>query len=235
MLPHEFWQQVYPPASFQLEGRHNDRFPATLRDGRQILLPIRPLPDGKRALASLIINQASFAVQDAIAEGLAAELSPLGPALIVGLPTLGLTIASAVARKLGHARYIPLGTSRKYWYDDDLSVPLSSITSPSHSKRLYVDPRMLPLLENSRVALVDDVTSSGVSMAAGIALLAACGVEPVALGVAMLQTERWKSRLTAVGERWPERMRAVFKTPTLVLQSDATWAVSNDLDFGQGK
>ena len=176
MLPHEFWQQVYPPASFQLEGRHNDRFPATLRDGRQILLPIRPLPDGKRALASLIINQASFAVQDAIAEGLAAELSPLGPALIVGLPTLGLTVASAVARKLGHARYIPLGTSRKFWYDDDLSVPLSSITSPSHSKRLYVDPRMLPLLENSRVALVDDVTSSGVSMAAGIALLAACGV-----------------------------------------------------------
>jgi adenine/guanine phosphoribosyltransferase-like PRPP-binding protein len=174
-------------------------------------------------------------VQDAIAEGLAAELSPLGPALIVGLPTLGLTVASAVARKLGHARYIPLGTSRKFWYDDDLSVPLSSITSPSHSKRLYVDPRMLPLLENSRVALVDDVTSSGVSMAAGIALLAACGVEPVALGVAMLQTERWKSRLTAVGERWPERMRAVFKTPTLVLQSDATWAVSNDLDFGQGK
>jgi hypothetical protein len=51
----------------------------------------------------------------------------------------------------------------------------------------------------------------------------------------MLQTEQWKSRLTAVGERWPERMRAVFKTPTLVLQSDATWAVSNDLDFGQGK
>ena len=176
MLPHEFWQQVYPPGSFQLEGRYNDRFPATLRDGRQILLPIRPFPDGKRALASLIINQASFAVQDAIAEGLAAELAPLGPEVIIGLPTLGLTVASAVARKLGHARYVPLGTSRKFWYDDDLSIPLSSITSPSHSKRLYVDPRMLPLLENSRVALVDDVTSSGVSMAAGIDLLAACGI-----------------------------------------------------------
>jgi adenine/guanine phosphoribosyltransferase-like PRPP-binding protein len=235
MLPHEFWQQVYPPDSFQSEGRYNDRFPATLRDGRQILLPIRPLPDSKRALASLIVNQASFAVQDAIAEGLAAELAPLGPKVIVGLPTLGLTVASAVARKLGHARYVPLGTSRKFWYDDDLSVPLSSITSPSHSKRLYVDPRMLPLLENSRVALVDDVTSSGVSMAAGIDLLAACGIEPVALGVAMLQTKRWKSRLTVVGERWPERMRAVFETPTLALQSDRTWTVSNDLDFGQGK
>jgi hypothetical protein len=79
------------------------------------------------------------------------------------------------------------------------------------------------------------VTSSGVSMAAGIDLLAACGIEPVALGVAMLQTKRWKSRLTVVGERWPERMRAVFETPTLALQSDRTWTVSNDLDFGQGE
>ncbi len=104
MLPHEFWQQVYPPDSFQSEGRYNDRFPATLSDGRQILLPIRPLPDGTSALASLIINQASFAVQDAIAEGLAAELASLDLEVIIGLPTLGLTVASAVARKLGHAR-----------------------------------------------------------------------------------------------------------------------------------
>ena len=94
---------------------------------------------------------------------------------------------------------------------------------------------MLPLLENSRVALVDDVTSSGVSMAAGIDLLAACGIEPVALGVAMLQTERWKSRLTVVGKRWPERMRSVFETPMLMLQPDATWAMSNDLEIGTGK
>ena len=227
MLPHEFWQQVYPPASFRLEGRYKDRFPATLRDGRQILLPIRPLPDGEHALASLIINQASFAVQDAIAEGLAAELASFGPEVIVGLPTLGLTVASAVARKLGHARYVPLGTSRKFWYDDDLSVPLSSITSPSHRKRLYVDPRMLPLLEDSRVALVDDVTSSGVSMAAGIDLMTVCGIEPVVLGVAMLQTERWKSRLRAVGEHWPGRMRAVFETPILARQQDGAWAASS--------
>jgi adenine/guanine phosphoribosyltransferase-like PRPP-binding protein len=192
MLPHQFWQDVYPPASFEFHGRYKDCFPARLHNGCQILLPIRPLPEGEHALASLIINQASFAVQDAIAEGLAVELASFDPEVIVGLPTLGLTLASAVARRSGHARFVPLGTSRKFWYEEDLSVSLSSITSPGHRKRLYVDPRMLPLLEG-RVALVYDVISSAGSMAAGIDLMKVCGVEPVVFGVAMFQTERWKS------------------------------------------
>ncbi len=226
MLPHEFWQQIYPPVSFRSEGCYSDCFPAKLRDGRQILLPIRPLPDGEHALASLIINQASFAVQDAIAEGLAAELASFDPEVIVGLPTLGLTVASAVAKKLGHARYVPLGTSRKFWYEEDLSVPLSSITSPGHRKRLYVDPRTLPLLEGTRIALVDDVISSGVSMAAGIDLMMVCGIAPVVLGAAMLQTEHWKSRLREAGKFWPGRMTAVFETPMLARQPDGDWAAS---------
>ena len=75
-----------------------------------------------------------------------------------------------VAAQLGHARYVPLGTSRKFWYREELSVPLSSITTPEQPKRLYVDPRMLPLLEGRRVALIDDVVSSGASMDAASAI-----------------------------------------------------------------
>ena len=60
----------------------------------------------------------------------------------MGLPTLGLALASAVARALGHERYVPLGTSRKFWYRDELSAPLSSVTTPDQKKTLYLDPRM---------------------------------------------------------------------------------------------
>jgi adenine/guanine phosphoribosyltransferase-like PRPP-binding protein len=49
---------------------------------------------------------------------------------------------------------------------------------------------MIPLLAGRRIALIDDVISSGVSMLAGIALLEMCGVKPVALGTAMLQSVR---------------------------------------------
>ncbi len=223
MQPHDFWQEVYPPKSFDIQAGYRDFFPATLADGRQILLPIRPLADGKHGLASLIVNQASFAVEDALATELAGKLAPFELDVVVGLPTLGLTLASAVARKLGHSRYVPLGTSRKFWYVDDLSVPLSSITTPDQKKRLYVDPRMLPLLEGRRVVLIDDVISSGTSILAGLTLMNTCGIEPVAIGAAMLQTERWRQPLADLASHWPERVVGVFQTPMLQRDEDGSW------------
>ena len=220
MQPHDFWQEIYPPKSFDIQAGYRDFFPVSLGDGSQILLPIRPLSDGKHALASLIVNQASFAVVDALAEDLAARLRPFSPEVVVGLPTLGLTLAAEVARKLGHSRYVPLGTSRKFWYDESLSAPLSSITTPGQDKRLYIDPRMLPLIEGRRVALVDDVISSGSSILSGLALLTASGINPAVIGAAMLQSDRWREKIAAFGPEWPERVRGVFGTPLLTKAED---------------
>jgi adenine/guanine phosphoribosyltransferase-like PRPP-binding protein len=190
MTPEHFWQEILPPGAGTQGG-----YPARFADGRILMLPIRPLPDGKRALASLIINQASFAVVDALAAELARQLAAFAPEIVVGLPTLGLTLSSAVAHKLGHTRYVPLGNSAKFWYRPELSVPLTSVTTPGQQKRLYIDPRLLPLLEGRRIALLDDVVSSGASMQAGVALLEICGVRPVVLGTAMLQSELWREPL----------------------------------------
>lgn len=220
MEPHEFWQEIYPPGTFAPGPVDAGLFAAALPDGRQLALPIRPLPDGQRALASLIINQASFAVQAALAEALAERLAPYAPDIVVGLPTLGLTLASAVAQHLGHARYVPCGTSRKFWYDDKLSTAMSSVTT-SAERRLYLDPRMLSLLPGRRVALIDDVISTGTSITAGLVLLAACGVEPVAIGAAMLQSDRWRERESDVLGGWQDRVVGVFATPILGRQVDA--------------
>lgn len=226
MQPHDFWQDIHPAGSFDYSGPHEARFPATLDDGRQMLLPIRTLADGRHGIASLIVNQASFAVLRALAKDLSAKLEAYRPEVIVGLPTLGLTLAAAVAEALGHTRYVPLGTSRKFWYEDELSVPLTSITTPHQQKRLYVDPRMLPLIQGRRVVLIDDVMSSGASMAAGLSLLAAVGVEPVAVGAAMLQTDRWRKAIAAAGTQWPERVVGVFSTPLLVRSGDGGWVAA---------
>ncbi len=223
MQPHDFWQKVYPAGDIAVTNGFEGAFPARLSDGRQLLLPIRPLSDGVHALASLIVNQASFAVVDALAEDLAARLRPFSPKVVVGLPTLGLTLAAEVARKLGHERYVPLGTSRKFWYEDRLSIPMSSITTPEQAKRLYVDPRMLPLIKGRRVALIDDVISSGTSIVAGLSLMDLLGVEPVVVGAAMLQSERWRPALQAFGPQWPERVRGAFATPLLEKGKDGRW------------
>lgn len=219
--PHEFWQVLYPPKSFETHGPHENFYPAVLSDGRQICLPIRPLADGEHALASLIVNQASFEVVDALAETLGHALESFNPEVIVGLPTLGLTLASEVAKKLGHTRYVPLGTSRKFWYEEALSVPLSSITTPDQVKRLYIDPRMLPLLKDKHIVLIDDVISSGTSMAAGLQLLKGQGLNPVAIGAAMLQSERWRNHPDLKAHK--DTIRACFSTPLLERVGESAW------------
>jgi len=222
-MPHDFWQEAAPPGTFDDSGEFSTFYPARFADGRQLCLPLRPLPDGKHAVASLIVNQASFGVLDALAEALAAELAPFAPDVVVGVPTLGLALAPVVARKLGHLRYVPLGTSRKFWYLEDLSVPLSSITTPHQQKRLYVDPRMLPLLENRRVVVVDDVISSGASMVAALTLMTGSGVAPVGIGVAMLQTDRWRRKLGSLGEQWPALVSGVLHTPLFERAPSGLW------------
>lgn len=225
MRPHDFWQEIHPPATFLRypSGGHHGFFPAEFEDGSQLRLPIRELSDGRHALASLIINQASFEVEDTLCAALARKALPFQPEVVVGLPTLGLTLARGVARQLGHSRYVPLGTSRKFWYRDDLSVPLSSITSPGQSKNLYLDPRMMPLIENRRVLLVDDVISSGTSIVAALRLLSSCDVRPVAIGAAMLQTDRWQAKLVELDSSWPSRVIGVLKTPLLRRTPENGW------------
>lgn len=220
--PHEFWQELHPPMTFPLGIGHKRFFPATLASGEQLRLPIRPLADGRHALASLIINQASFDVLEALAGDLASRLAPHAPDVVVGLPTLGLTLAAAVARKLGHSRYVPLGTSRKFWYDDTMSVPMSSITTPDQIKRLYVDPRMLPLLEGRRIALIDDVISSGTSIRAALDLFSGLEIAPSVIGAAMLQSERWRENAEGT-DHWTDRVHGCFATPLLEKAADGAW------------
>lgn len=221
--PHQFWQSFAAPGTYEItpDAGYRDGVPVSLRDGSQLLLPIRVLPgDGNSAVASLIINQASFAVEDGLSQALADLLSPYDPAVIIGVPTLGLPLANNVARRLGHGRMVALGTSRKFWYRDDLSAPLSSITSPTHQKTIFLDPRSLPLLTGRRVAVIDDVISSGTSMVAVLGLLAQADIEPVAVGAAMLQGTRWHQPLAG----WRDRILAPLSSPRLRKMENGAWA-----------
>lgn len=214
MTPQDAWQRIDPPAA-ATPPPWDEAYPARLPDGRVLRLPILPLGTDGLGIALLLLNQASFEVEAELADRLAEALRPFEPEFVAGLPTLGLQLARAVARRLGHARFAPLGTSRKFWYDEALSTPLSSITSPGAQKRLYLDPRLVPALSGRRVVLVDDVISTGASIRAGLAVLRLAGVRPVALGAAMLETFDWRETVRAFDPGLVEATHGVLEAPLL--------------------
>ena len=213
-----YWQDLTPevPARFPATPPYRFGYPATLPCGRVLVLPLRELPDGDRAVASLIANQASNLVVAALADHMATQARTFDAEIVVGLPTLGLAFASKVAERLGQPRYVPLGYSRKFWYDDALSEPVSSITSPDAGKKLRLDPNLLPLIEGRRVVLIDDAISTGATALAAVRLLQKVGVEIAGMVVAMKQTNRWQASTTALP------VRAVFGCP-LFQRGEGGW------------
>jgi adenine/guanine phosphoribosyltransferase-like PRPP-binding protein len=217
-----YWQDLTPeiPARFQAAPPYRFGYPVGLPCGRTLVLPLRRLPEDNRAVASLIANQASHIVVAALADHMATQARALDAEIIVGLPTLGLAFASQVAERLGQSRYVPLGYSRKFWYDDALSEPVTSTTSPEAGKQLRLDPNLLPLIEGRRVALVDDAISSGATAVASVRLLRKAGADIAGMIVAMKQTNRWEAPVAALAA--PLAVRAVYGCP-LFLRGDAGW------------
>lgn len=186
-----------------------------------LLLPIRVLPgDGDRAVASLIANQASLVVADALTQTMGEIARRVEADVVVGLPTLGLVFAPGVARALGHARWVPMGTSRKFWYDDALSASVASITSPGAGKRLYLDPHQLPLLVERRIVLVDDAVSTAQTLASVWDLMEGLGATVVGAVVAMRQGDRWRR---ALGPRREGLVHGAFDSPLLRRDVDGWW------------
>lgn len=209
-----YWQRIIEAAAVERpEAPWRFGYPARLPDGRVLMLPIRQLAsEPAHAVASLLVNQASLDVVDTLGAMLARRLSAQAPERVIGLPTLGLALAPVVARALGHARYLPMGYSRKFWYDEALSAPVHSITSPTPGKRIYLDPHLRPLIEGQRLVLVDDAISTGTTLLAAWELIESLGGDVIACGVAMLQGRRWVERL---GAERAARVIGVFESPLL--------------------
>lgn len=206
-----YWQHLHDDLPAQ-EIRAPFRFgyPVRLPDGRWLTLPIRLRhKEETRAVASFIANHASFTVIEALTGHMARQVAGLNAEIVVGLPTLGLALATPLARRLGFDRIVPFGTSRKYWYDEQWSERTSSITTTA-PRRLYADPNLVSLLQGRRVLVVDDTISSGTTALAALSVLAKIGAIPAGLAFAMSQGDGWRSRLSAEQR---ELVTFVFQTP----------------------
>jgi adenine/guanine phosphoribosyltransferase-like PRPP-binding protein len=225
----DYWQHIVSEAELGQSPLppYAQSYPARLPDGRYLLLPLRGMPtaDGSapdRCVASLIANQASMAVVEQLALHMAEAARAHDFEVVVGLPTLGLAFAPLVAQRLGHSRYVPLGYSRKYWYREELSEPVSSITTPGKGKLLYIDPNQLSLIAGKRVLVVDDAVSSGTTMVSGLNLLARCNADVVAIAVAMRQGTQWQQKLRRA-DGSPIPVVGAYDCPRMEKRADGWW------------
>lgn len=221
-----FWQRIDTAEDWhgRMQPPWRQGVPVALPDGRVLELPVRLLPgQTDRAVASLIANQASFEVAAQLASAMARLAAPLGADVVIGLPTLGLVFAPPVAQQLGHARWVPMGYSRKFWYDEALSTTVASITTPGAGKRIYLDPNQLPLVTGRKAVVVDDAVSSGQTAARVWDLLESLGVEVIGMVVAMRQGDAWRQ---ALGPARAARVFGAFDSPRLERHADGWWPLA---------
>ncbi len=104
--------------------------------------------------------------------------------VILTAESKGLQLAHCVARELGQSFYAVARKSKKLYMQDGISVAVKSITTKGE-QRFYLSAHDVRLLCCKRVAVVDDVISSGGSIEALCELVREAGGE-VAVKAAVL-------------------------------------------------
>jgi adenine phosphoribosyltransferase len=146
------------------------------------------------AIALMISVDLGIAFCDRAGEELAAQLRGFGAEVVVSVATMGIPIAIEVSRHLGLDDYVILHKTPKIHLSDAIAEPVRSITTAS-DQRLLLDRARVGAVEGRRVAVVDDVVSTGASVAAALRLLRRVGAEPVVLGAVLAEGGAWRERL----------------------------------------
>ena len=109
------------------------------------------------------------------------SLAPSRPDVVVSVATMGIPLAIEVSRSLSLDDYVILHKTPKIHLGETWVEPVRSITTGA-AQTLRLDPARVAAVRGRRVAVVDDVVSTGASIRAALALLRRVGAEPVVIG-----------------------------------------------------
>jgi len=161
--------------------------------GETFRLPIVQL-DANTAIAHLMIIDMGIHFGELVGQALAQRFAHLKPEIVIGSATLGIPVAIEVSRHLALDRYVILQKSAKFSLDDALSEEVRSITTPL-PQRLLLDRKSVAVIEGRRVLVVDDVVTTGSSIAAAIRLVRRAGGNVIGAGVILTEGHAWRAAL----------------------------------------
>jgi adenine/guanine phosphoribosyltransferase-like PRPP-binding protein len=205
-------------------GRYRTRI-----GGQDVDLPLVPIADDL-AIALLITVDHGVRFAEQAGTELAELLAPFGADVVVSVATMGIPLAIEVTRALGLDDYLILQKTPKIHLQDAISEPVTSITTGA-PQRLLFDRARVSAVAGRRVAVVDDVISTGASVCAALNILRRVGAEPVVIGAMLTEASTWQS---ALGED-ARLVHALGGIPVFRRQRSGTlvedWEGSSDRDI----
>jgi adenine phosphoribosyltransferase len=140
-------------------------------EGFKAELPILPLPSG--------INIAFFNLHgdneltEHCAKLLAKHLTDCE--VVLTAESKGLQLAHCVSRNLGQRYYAVARKSKKLYVQDGIEVTIEASITTGKEQKLYLSKHDVELLKGKKVAIVDDVVSTGASLSGLEALVEKAG------------------------------------------------------------
>ena len=187
---------------------------------QRVDLPVVSLNENL-ALALLITVDMGIAFMAKAGEELAEILAPYDLDVVATVATMGIPLAVEVTRHLGLDQYVVLHKTPKIHLADAVSEPVRSITTDAE-QRLLFDRARLDDVRSKRVAIVDDVISTGASTGATLRLLRGVGAHVVVIGTLVTEASLWRA---ALGEDAP-MVRALGSIP--VFRPDGSGGLVED-------
>ncbi len=171
---------------------NSSTYPVTI-GSQSVSLPLVALSDSL-SLALLITVDMGVQFMGQAGEELAELLRPYDVDIVATVATMGIPVVIEVTKALGLDQYVILHKTPKIHLADAVSEPVRSITTNA-DQRLLFDRARTPDVAGKRVAIVDDVISTGASTGAALRLLRSVGADVVAIGTLVTEASLWRSAL----------------------------------------
>ncbi len=170
-----------------------DRSYMTTVGSQEVELPLVPLND-QLTIALLICVDMGVSFAETAGRELAELMRSAEPQIVVSVATMGIPLAIEASRALGIDDYVILHKTPKIHLGESWSEPVYSITTDK-PQRLRMDPARVAAVRGKRVAIVDDVVSTGASLSAALRLVRRMDAEPVVVGTLMTEGGAWRRAL----------------------------------------
>jgi adenine/guanine phosphoribosyltransferase-like PRPP-binding protein len=160
---------------------------------QRVDLPLVSLNE-QLALALLITVDMGVEFMSHAGAELAEIIRPYDVDIVATVATMGIPVAVEVTRHLGLDQYVILHKTPKIHLADAVSESVRSITTDAE-QRLLFDRARIKDVDGKRVAIVDDVISTGASTGTALRLLRGVGAEIVVIGTLVTEASIWRTSL----------------------------------------